>query len=147
MKIKHPNFNHLSSSGLEPTYVPAHLIRKHWSLQMVEMYQLIICIAMGIYIFGAISEKSYISVILCAAFLMLFLSATILSIMDNHHSKKVTLLAHMSFIVGCFVAGFLIVKLFLLFVIPALPSLLVIFIVTIPARNKMYYEWCKSIAQ
>ncbi len=149
MKIKHPNFNHLNSNALDLTHVPEHLIRKHWSLQIVEMHHLVICLIVGIFVYKAFAEHGVLQTISPILLLLAFLAAALLSITDDYRFRIMIFLSHLLLIsIAFFALLFYSISLasIVLFSILVAQSLLVIAIVFLPRKNKSYYNWCKSIA-
>lgn len=148
MKTKHPNFKHPMASTPEPTFVPDHLIRKHWSLQLIEMYHIVICIILMFSTLGILSENVVVA-IFPLFILVLFCAAVYLSISDDHRFRKAILGAHFSLVLFIGIAlAFISMQLasLIFFVVILMQSLFVLVTVFLLEKNKCYYEWCKSIA-
>jgi len=146
MKTKYPNFNHRGASAPEPTFVPEHLIRKHWSIQMVEIYQLVLCIILFFFVFSAHSEMGIIAAASVLSLLFSVLIASIFSIMDNYRYKLIAQVSHLIIGIAFSVVAFLYSDIFELAIAIVSASSISVFIVTFPKKNKAYYVWCKSIA-
>ena len=149
MKIKHPNFNHIDSGALNLTHVPDHLIRKHWSLQIVEMYHLVVSLLVGIVAYKAFTELGIFPAIVPTFLVLAFFAAALLSITDNYRFRVIVLLSHLLLAAITFVAFiFYSISLasFVFLSIMFAQSLLVIAVVFLKKKNREYYIWCKSIA-
>lgn len=148
MKTKHPNFKHPMASAPDPTFVPDHLIRKHWSLQLIEMYHIVICIVLLVSVLGTLGE-SIVVAIFPLFILALFALAVYLSISDDHRFRKVILFAHISlflFVVIALVIFLMRIEALIIITFMLMQSLFVLATVFLVGKNKRYYEWCKSIA-
>jgi len=147
MKTKYPNFNNPGASAPEPTFVPTHLIRKHWSIQMVEMYQLVLCIILFFFVFSAHSEMGIIAAVSVLSLLFSVLIASVFSIMDNYRYRVIAQVSHMIISIAFGVVAFLDSDIFELAIAIVSASSMSVFIVTFPENNRAYYAWCKSIAK
>ena len=144
MKIKHPNFNHIDSDYLELTYVPDHLIRKHWSLQIIEMYHLVVCFFIGIFAYKIFVQHGIFQVIVPCFLTLSFSVAALLSITDSYRFRAVVLLSQLTLSAITLCAFILspISKASLSFLsIIFAQSILVIAVVMLLKRNKSYYIW------
>jgi hypothetical protein len=146
MKTKYTNFKHWASSAPEPTFVPEHLIRKHWSLQFIEFFHIAICIVIGISSYLACTNGPFFY---AAAFIVIFLAfccAVYLSINDDYRFRAATLSAHaFAALFSCIAFTFTRMHL-ALFITLLVPSILVSIALFSLKKNREYYEWCKSIA-
>lgn len=146
MKTKYPNFRYPGSSAPDPTFVPSHLIRKHWSIQLVEMYQIVLCIILFFSMSAAYPKIGVIAVPSFLALLFSFAIGTFFSIMDNYRYKVIVQISHTIVALVFGAAAFLYSDVFELFIGVSGASALSVFIVTFPEKNRAYYAWCKSIA-
>ena len=149
MKIKHPNFNHIDSDSLEFTHVPDHLIRKHWSLQVIEMYHLVVCFFIGIFAYKILVHYGIFQAIVPCFLTLSFVVAALLSITDNYRFRVAVLSSQLtlSAITLCaFILSPISKASFAFLSIIFAQSLLVIAVVILQKRNRSYYIWCKSIA-
>ncbi len=146
MKTKYPNFNHAGSSAPEPTFVPDHMIRKHWSLQFIEMYHLVICLIFGFFTISLMLKDGILSGITPALFCITFGAATFLSITDNYHYRKIICSAHFMLIAVTLCVLIFAQSQLKFAAMVILQGLLVNVIVFLPKKNRTYYLWCKSIA-
>lgn len=147
MKTKYPNFNHVGSSAPEPTFVPDHMIRKHWSLQLIEMYHLVICLICGYLTVSFALQYGILSGVTPAISSIIFGSASFLSITDNYHYRKIICIAH-SILIAVMLGAFIFTEAELAIVTTVIiQGLLIIATVFLLQKNKSYYLWCKSIAK
>jgi hypothetical protein len=141
MKLKYTNFKHYASSAPEPTFVPTHMIRKHWSLITIEMYHLFVSlIGLGVVVVNFKPMGIFYSVIFVLLSLAMFTCA-ILSIMDSYHHRRAYVVTNALLALTC-----LFVAPFQLSIIVVIIGLAVISSVLLIGKNKSYYAWCKSIS-
>ena len=141
MKPKYQNFKHWAAGTPEPTHVPEQLIRKHWSIQLVELYQLVLFIGFSIYIYNYFSTFKILQATLITIVLLGLFAGLFLSISDNHRYRPITVVTHLLLITYCTIY----VKWLLYWPIGFL-SLSIIATLFIPEKNRNYYKWCKSIS-
>lgn len=146
MKTKYPNFSHPGASAPDPTFVPPHLIRKHWSIQMVELYQLVLCIILFFFIFAAHSKIGIIGSVSVLLLLISVFTASIFSIIDNYRYRVISQVSHLILAIAFCTVAFLYSDIFELAITIFCSSSISAFIVTFPEKNKAYYLWCKSIS-
>lgn len=147
MKIKHPNFKHTFSSAPDPTLVPEHLIRKHWSLQVIEIYHIVICLILVVFTFGALSE-SFFGFILLAFLSVIFSASVFFSISDDYRFRKTILSAHIVLVICTLIATVITMNLKVLIIVAFtfVQGSAILATVFLLEKNKRYYDWCKSIA-
>jgi hypothetical protein len=141
MKLKYTNFKHYASSAPEPTFVPSHMVRKHWSLITIEMYHLfasLIGFGVVIFIFNSVSFFYTLYLLTCSSSMF---ASSLLSIMDNYRFKVAYIFTNSVFPILLF----FIAPIELAAAIATLGVLVVIAIMYLE-KNKAYFEWCKSIS-
>ena len=141
MKLKYTNFKHYASSAPEPTFVPTHMIRKHWSLIAIEMYHLFVSlIGLGVVVFNFKPLGIFYAVIFVLFSLAMFTCA-MLSIMDSYHHRLAYVVTNALLALTClFVAPFQLSLILVIIGLAVISSVLLI------GKNKSYYAWCKSIS-
>jgi hypothetical protein len=141
MKLKYTNFKHYASSAPEPTFVPTHMIRKHWSLIAIEMYHLFVSlIGIGIVVFKFKPMGIFYAAIFVLVSSAMFTCA-ILSIMDSYHHRLAYVVTNTLLVIIClFVAPFQLSLILVIICLAVIASILFI------EKNKSYYAWCKSIS-
>lgn len=141
MKLKYNNFKHYAASAPEPTYVPPHLIRKHWSMQVIEFCHFTFClICLGIILFSFRNLTAMYFAITVFIFLTMLIPC-VLSIMDNFHFRKAYVVSHALHVILVLAA----LPLNFALILVLISSAILIVIHFVP-KNKSYFEWCKSIA-
>lgn len=146
MKTKYTNFKHWASSAPEPTFVPEHLIRKHWSLQLIEVYHITICVIIAISSYLTFTKSLFIYTVAFTILFVAFCSTVFLSINDNYQYRTATFISHA---LACFFSciAFIFTNMNLaLFATLTTQSLLVLIVLFSLKKNREYYKWCKSIA-
>ena len=141
MKLKYTNFKRQSDDMPDVTYVPKELIRKHWSIQTIELCFVSIGLASLILLVQTINNGNIIGIAGALLLAILIWVPAVLSILDNPGFKWAYPASTVTLTLIALICLPLKISIWIL-----LFGLLVNIVIALLPKNRSYFEWCKSIS-